>query len=113
VDREDCIPGLAKLASAIHEVGGKVALQLHHAGSLAKSSITGMQPVSCSPVANQATHETPKILRIEEIEGLVEAFGEAARRAKDAGMDGIDFSPATDPQFLSPLLISDRHYGKV
>jgi 2,4-dienoyl-CoA reductase-like NADH-dependent reductase (Old Yellow Enzyme family)/thioredoxin reductase len=106
VDREDCIPGLKQLASAIHEAGAKVALQLHHAGSLAKSSITGMQPVSCSPVPSQVTHETPQVLSMEEIEKLIEAFAEAAKRAKEAGIDGVDLHYSHGyliTQFLSPL----------
>lgn len=115
VDREDCIPGLKRLASAIHEAGAKVALQLHHAGSLAKSSITGMQPVSCSPVASQVTQEIPKVLRVDEIERLIEAFTEGAKRAKEAGMDGVDLHYSHGyliTQFLSPLTnIRTDHYG--
>ena len=106
VDRDECIPGLKRLSSAIHEAGAKVALQLHHAGSLAKSSITGMQPVSCSPVASTVTGEVPKVLSLEEIERIVEAFSEGVRRTREAGMDGIDLHYSHGylvTQFLSPL----------
>lgn len=117
-DRDDCIPGLKRLASAIHEAGAKVALQLHHAGSLAKSSITGMQPVSCSAVASRVTGEVPKVLSLEEIERIVEAFSEGVRRAQEAGMDGVDLHYSHGyliTQFLSRLtnLRTDRYGGSL
>jgi len=114
-DRDEYISGLRRLTSAIHEAGAKVALQLHHAGSLAKSSITGMQPVSCSPVTSQVTGEIPKVLNIEEIDGIIEAFGEGVMRAKEAGMDGVDLHYSHGyliTQFLSSLTnIRTDHYG--
>ena len=61
VDRDECIPGLRRLASAIHEAGAKAALQVHHAGSLAKSSITGRQPISCSAIPSRVTGEIPEV----------------------------------------------------
>lgn len=117
-DRDECIPGLKRLASAIHGAGAKVALQLHHAGSLAKSSITGMQPVSCSPVANRITGEVPKVLSLKEIERIVEAFSEGVRRAREAGMDGVDLHYSHGyliTQFLSPLtnIRTDRYGGSL
>lgn len=117
-DRDECIPGLIRLSSAIHEAGAKVALQLHHAGSLAKSSITGMQPVSCSPVASRVTAEVPRVLSPEEIEAIVEAFSEGVRRAREAGMDGVDLHYSHGyliTQFLSPLtnIRTDRYGGSL
>jgi 2,4-dienoyl-CoA reductase-like NADH-dependent reductase (Old Yellow Enzyme family)/thioredoxin reductase len=117
-DRDECIPGLMRLSSAVHEAGAKVALQLHHAGSLAKSSITGMQPVSCSPVASRVTGEVPRVLSPEEIEAIVEAFSEGVRRAREAGMDGVDLHYSHGyliTQFLSPLsnIRTDRYGGSL
>jgi 2,4-dienoyl-CoA reductase-like NADH-dependent reductase (Old Yellow Enzyme family)/thioredoxin reductase len=118
VDRDECIPGLRRLASAIHEAGAKAALQIHHAGSLAKSSITGMRPISCSAVPSRVTGEIPEVLSSEDIERLIEAFAEGARRAKDAGMDGIDLHYTSGyliTQFLSPLtnVRTDRYGGSL
>ena len=117
-DRDECIPGLKRLSSAIHEAGAKVALQLHHAGSLAKSSITGMQPVSCSPVASRVTGEVPKGLSVEDIQRIVEAFSEGVKRAREAGMDGVDLHYSHGyliTQFLSPLtnIRTDRYGGSL
>ena len=118
VDRDECIPGLRRLASAIHEAGARVALQIHHAGSLAKTSITGMQPVSCSAIPSLVTGEMPKILSVEEIERLVKKFAEGSTRAKEAGMDGIDLHYSHGyliTQFLSPLtnLRTDVYGGRI
>lgn len=118
VDRDECIPGLRRLASAIHDAGAKAALQIHHAGSLAKSSITGMQPISCSAIPSRVTGEIPEILSLEGIERLIEAFAEGASRAKEAGMDGIDLHYTSGyliTQFLSPLtnVRTDRYGGSL
>ncbi len=117
-DRDECIPGLKRLSSAIHEAGAKVAIQLHHAGNLAKSYITGMQPVSCSAVASRVTGEIPKVLSLEEIEKIEGAFAEGVRRSREAGMDGVDLHYSHGyliTQFLSPLtnLRTDDYGGNL
>ncbi len=118
VDRDECIPGLKRLASSIQKAGAKAALQIHHAGSLAKSLITGKQPISCSAVPSRVTGETPLELSLPEIGDLVEKFAQAVRRARDAGMDGVDLHFSHGylvTQFLSPLtnLRSDVYGGSM
>jgi len=95
-DDDGCIPGLSQLASVIHKHGAKAALQLHHAGRVAKSSLTGRQPVAPSPVSMPgqewawAQPEAPRELTVAEIRGLVDKFAEAAVRARKAGFDAVD-----------------------
>jgi 2,4-dienoyl-CoA reductase-like NADH-dependent reductase (Old Yellow Enzyme family)/thioredoxin reductase len=103
---EDKISGLNKLASAIHGEGAKAAIQLFHGGRQSTSLVLGAQPVSASDVPCMLTRETPRPLSLEEIEETVEAFGEATRRAKDAGFDFVEIHAAHGyliNQFLSPL----------
>ncbi|MEW5784930.1 MAG: FAD-dependent oxidoreductase [Bacillota bacterium] len=99
------IPGLRALAGAIKSHGAKAAIQLHHAGRQTSSQNTGLQPVAPSEIACPVCRETPRILSVEAIGGLVEAFGHAARRAREAGFDAVEIHGTHGyllNQFLSP-----------
>ena len=104
------IPGLSELTQAIHRHGAKAAIQLHHGGRLAKSELSGMQPVAPSSIASAGSPlpgmggEIPKELTIREIAEIVNQFAEAALRAKKAGFDGVEIHGAHGyivSQFLS------------
>ncbi|MGQ9460416.1 MAG: oxidoreductase [Candidatus Bathyarchaeaceae archaeon] len=118
VDHDNKIPGLKELATAVQANGAKVALQLFHGGRQSHSSIIGTQPVSASEVPCQLTGETPRALTVPEIKDIVEAFAEAARRAKEAGFDAVEIHGAHGyliNQFLSPLTNrrTDQYGGDV
>lgn len=103
---DSVIEGLRRLADAIHKNGSKTAMQLNHAGSAATEEVTGTTPVGPSAVANPRKGSMPRELSREEIAGIVEAFGNAARRVKAAGFDGVEIHSAHGyllNQFLSPL----------
>lgn len=98
------IPGLRRFTDAIHEEGAKAALQLAHVGRRASSKLIGAQPVGPSPIAAMGG-EVPHELTHAEIEELVGCFGQAARRAKEAGFDAVELHMAHGyllSQFLSP-----------
>ncbi len=100
------IPGLKRLAFAIHKHEIPAILQLHHAGRQTTREITGgLQPVAPSPIPCKHMKEKPRELTIEEIEQIEERFVKAAVRAKTAGFDGIELHGAHGfliGQFLSP-----------
>ncbi len=94
------------LTSAVHDLGGKIAIQLVHAGGQANSKVSGFP--TCAPSAIQAAQfsELPRALTVQEIQELVHAFGRAATRAKAWGFDGIQIHGAHGylvNQFLSPV----------
>ena len=98
------IPGLRRLAEAIHRAGAKVVLQLTHAGVKASSGIIGQQPVGPWNIGHKSP-EVPRPLTLQEMEALVASFGEASRRAMDAGFDSVELHGAHGfllCQFLSP-----------
>lgn len=100
------IDGFRKLADTIHKYDVRIIAQLHHAGNLAKPSVIGEYPVSCSSHPNPAAGIIPRCLTEAEITELVALFGRAAQRAKEAGLDGIEIHAAHGyiiNQFLSPL----------
>ena len=91
IDDDKYIPGFRRLTEQIHRHGSKIFIQLNHAGSRAKPEITGIPfPVSASNVPSCIVKVEPKPLTLEEIGKLINCFGQAARRAKEAGFDGID-----------------------
>ncbi len=98
------IPGLSELVGVIHKHGAKAAIQLQHCGRMAKSILTGMQPVAPSPIPRPGG-EVPKELTVGEIKEIIGYFADAAVRAKKAGFDGIEIHGAHGyliDQFLSP-----------
>jgi len=114
IDHDRYLPGLNHLAQAVHAYGGKIAVQLHHAGRQTSLAATGgLQPVSASDVAYYDRHgvppgawiSQPRQLTIEEIAGLVDKFADSAERAKKAQMDAVELHGAHGyliGQFLSP-----------
>jgi len=108
------IPGLARLAAAVKQEGARIALQLHHGGRRARRRVTGVQPVAPSPIAPFGG-EVPHELTVEEIGTLVEAYGQGAHRAKEAGFDTVEVHGGNGhliAQFLSALTNKRRdRYG--
>ncbi len=103
---DDMIPGLRRLTDAVHEAGGRIALQLQHGGRQANERVIGRRPLSPSAVTVNGIGRPEKMTE-EEILEAVEAFGMGARRAMEAGFDGIEVHMAhgyLGCSFLSPLL---------
>jgi len=98
------IPGLSELVGVIHKHGAKAAIQLQHCGRLAKSVLTGMQPMAPSPIPAPGG-EVPRELTVAEIKQIIGYFADAAVRAKRAGFDALEIHGAHGyliDQFLSP-----------
>jgi 2,4-dienoyl-CoA reductase-like NADH-dependent reductase (Old Yellow Enzyme family)/thioredoxin reductase len=111
------IPGLKGLVDLIHSAGVRISSQIHHGGRQVNVRNTGGQyPVSASSIPAGREAVIPRTLKIEEIEDLIEAFGQAARRSLAAGFDAILIHAAHGyliHQFLSPLSNTreDRYGG--
>jgi N-ethylmaleimide reductase len=93
----------AEIAEAVHAAGGRIFMQLWHVGRMAHPDISGLESVAPSPVAADMTTHTPsgkkqlpvpRPLETAEISAIVEDFRIAARRAVDAGMDGVEIHAA-------------------
>jgi 2,4-dienoyl-CoA reductase-like NADH-dependent reductase (Old Yellow Enzyme family) len=111
-----CVPGLAKLVERVHAHGPKIGIELHHAGRQTESGLTGSQPIAPSPVpCPQVANEVPHELTRREIDEVIDLYGEAARRASEAGFDAIELHSAhgyLPLAFLSPLTNHRRdEYG--
>lgn len=99
------IPGLSRLVAAAHAGGAKIALQLAHGGCYASKSVTGMDPIGPSGVGTALLpNDKPRTMTREEIEDLIQAYAQAAARAKIAGFDAVEIHGAhgyMPLQFLS------------
>ncbi len=94
------------LTRAVHESGGKIAIQLVHAGGQASAKNAGQRPVAPSAVEVDQFSEVPVELTEAQIHDIVFAFREGARRARAWGVDAVQLHGAHGyliNQFLSPL----------
>ena len=107
IDNDDKIPGLKRLAEAIQAKGSKAILQLYHAGRMANPKFNeGEQPISASPIAALRPDAVPpREMTHAQINQMIDDFGEATRRAIEAGFDGVEIHGANTyllQQFFSP-----------
>ncbi|MEM1501906.1 NADH-dependent flavin oxidoreductase [Domibacillus sp. 8LH] len=105
-DRDEMIPSLARLASAIKAEGAKAILQIFHGGRQVPPHLVDGDVVSASSVPAEAEGSpVPRELSATEVEEIVAAFGETTRRAVEAGFDGVEIHGANGyliQQFFSP-----------
>lgn len=111
------IEGFAKVAEAVHRHGAKLAVQLRHTGvrgfpaykqdpSYDRDATWYTMAPSQVPLGEFPGGHTPKELSGEEIEEILDCHASAARRAIEAGLDGVEFHLShgyLSWQFLSPL----------
>jgi 2,4-dienoyl-CoA reductase-like NADH-dependent reductase (Old Yellow Enzyme family) len=104
IDRDNLIPGLRRLTEVVHKYGDgcKIVVQLHHSG---RQSMILENPLAPSAVFEPTFDVTPIEMTIDDIQNTVEAFAQAARRAKESGFDAIQLHAAHGyllSEFLSP-----------
>ena len=111
---DELLPGLTRLAQTVHDKGGKIVMQLAHAGCHADTALTGQQPIGPSAFKNDPDASCRE-MSVAEIEQTVAAFGQGAARAQNAGFDGVQIHAAHGyllSQFLSPFYNKRTdHYG--
>lgn len=91
------IPMLKRLTDAVHEEGGSIVAQINHAGVVHK-------PNGAGPSAYGEDDWIAREMTADEIEAAIEAYGDAAERAMQAGFDGVQIHGAHGylvSQFLS------------
>lgn len=104
-----------KVTDAVHANGGRIFMQVMHCGRISHPSMlpNGAQPVAPSAIkaAGQTWTDTglqdfvtPRELTTDEVAGVVNEYRLAARRAIEAGFDGVELHTASGylpEQFLS------------
>lgn len=106
---DGCISGLKFLADSAHRQGARIALQLAHAGREAYKYQTYRHSMAIAPsfVSDDPYCEASyRAITEDEIAMVVQAFGNGARRAQEAGFDAVQVHGAHAyllSQFLSPF----------
>jgi mycofactocin system FadH/OYE family oxidoreductase 2 len=108
-NRDDrIIPYYRELADAIHAHGAKVMTQLTHMGRRGRSDSERWLPlVAPSQLPEPYHREVPHEIEEHQIHEIIQAFGQAVRRCKEGGLDGVELSAAHNhliDQFWSPKI---------
>ncbi len=107
IHSNEMIPGLKKLVQEVHKQGGKIVFQLVHAGRQTRKTVTGQRPVGPSASGRDPIFLVkPREMTEDDIHETIQSFGRAAKRAVEAGADGIQLHGAHGfliNQFLSPF----------
>jgi 2,4-dienoyl-CoA reductase-like NADH-dependent reductase (Old Yellow Enzyme family) len=101
------ISGLRKVVESVHQAGGKMVFQLGHAGRQTTKEVIGRTPIGASDEDRDPINfAKPKKMTEGQIKEAIQAFGKAASRSLEAGVDGIQIHAGHGylvNQFLSPF----------
>jgi mycofactocin system FadH/OYE family oxidoreductase 2 len=104
---DSVIAGYRGVAEAVHRHECLAMSQLTHMGRRSQSDVEGWHVLLApSQIPEQVHREVPHEIEPEQIAMLVRAFGDAARRCREGGLDGAELSFAHNhlvDQFWSPL----------
>ena len=107
IHQDSMTDGLTELVDAVHQAGGKIAFQLAHSGRQTTKGMIGQTPLAPSSRGRDPLNFVkPKEMTETEILETIRAFGAAAKRAVEAGADGIQLHAAHGYlicEFLSPF----------
>jgi NAD(H)-dependent 7beta-hydroxy-3-oxo-delta4-cholenoic acid oxidoreductase len=103
------IPSMRGLTNAVHACGAKLIPQISHPGPESVCFMYKVRPVGPSPVMCFTYKTTCRELSVEEIGHIVEQFGDAARRAREAGCDGIELHSAHCYMLLGSFISALRN----
>lgn len=105
--RESDVQALSLTAHAVHAGHTPAVLQISHAGALASPSVTAATPLAPSAIAVPGREgELPRAMSKDDIVRVTRDFAVAARRAVEAGFDGVEVHAAHGyllDEFYSPL----------
>ena len=104
--------GWEKVVKAVHAEGGKIILQLIHAGALSQHVAQAYAPSAVRPAGEmllgyghkQGGYDVPQVLTVQDIDEVIYGFVQASLRAEAAGFDGVEIHCANGyllDQFLS------------
>ena len=109
------IEGLSKIAAVMQSEGSVPAIQIHHCGRQTSINVIKRKPLAPSPIPCPTIGGDVEPLTIDGIHEIVQKFGDAAERAKQAGFALIEIHGAHGyliNQFLSKVSnVREDEYG--
>jgi 2,4-dienoyl-CoA reductase-like NADH-dependent reductase (Old Yellow Enzyme family) len=106
VAADEALPALAGMVAEVHGAGGRIVLQLAHAGAHADVKLSGREALGPSPLEGR-WGGVCREMRAHDLAAVTAAFAAAAQRAQAAGFDGVQVHAAHGyllSQFLSPAV---------
>jgi 2,4-dienoyl-CoA reductase-like NADH-dependent reductase (Old Yellow Enzyme family) len=103
--REEIIPNLKRLTTAVHQEGAAASIQLGHCGFFANQAVSGKRPIGPSRKFCLFRYSFCRAMREEDLQQVRVEFGKAAQRAAAAGFDAVEIHAGHGyllSQFLSP-----------
>ncbi|MGD8227011.1 MAG: NADH:flavin oxidoreductase [Desulfobacteraceae bacterium] len=103
--KDDFIEGYREMTQEVHKRGARIAMQITHGGFFSNDTLTAQRSLAPSQVEGFGQSRSRE-MGVEEIQDLIEAYAQAARRAKEAQFDGVQIHAAHGymmSQFLSPV----------
>ena len=115
IDDDRFIEGFSRISEVIKSEGSVPAVQIHHGGRQTSIKVIGRKPLAPSPIPCPTIRGDVEPLSIDGIQEIVQKFGDAAERAKQAGFELIEIHGAHGyliNQFLSKISnIREDEYG--
>ncbi|MGA2959980.1 MAG: NADH:flavin oxidoreductase, partial [Thermodesulfobacteriota bacterium] len=105
IHTDDHISRYRELVQSVHENGARIAMQIAHCGRQTTREAIGIEPMGPSAVKEKSLFVKPREMTEEDIERVIEAFVQAARRVKEADFDAVQIHAAHGylvNQFLCP-----------
>jgi len=106
IHNDSLIPALKKLVDEVHKLDTKIVMQINHSGGRRDKDVGEETPIGPSTVEYEPLEIISREMAVEEIEEVIDLFGQAALRVKKAGFDGVEIHSVHGyliNQFLSPL----------
>lgn len=94
IDSDEHIPKYKELVNLVHENDSKIAMQIAHCGRQTTTDMIKTQPLAPSSVKDNAFLVKPREMTEQDIERIIEAFGEASRRVKESDFDAVQLHGA-------------------
>jgi 2,4-dienoyl-CoA reductase-like NADH-dependent reductase (Old Yellow Enzyme family) len=110
MDNDDKIQQFIPVTESVHRQGGRIFLQIAHAGRQTLATATGGTVYGPSTKKSQYFNVKPQRLTMDHAERIINDFAVAAFRSREAGFDGIQLHAAHGyliHQFLNPA-VNDR-----
>ena len=105
IDSDQLIPKYRDLVNQVHQNGAQIAMQVNHCGRQTTKEMAGSQPIAPSAVKEKVFLVKPREMTEDDIERIIEAFAQSARRVKEIGFDALQLHGAHGyliNQFLCP-----------
>jgi 2,4-dienoyl-CoA reductase-like NADH-dependent reductase (Old Yellow Enzyme family) len=117
IANEKHVAAWKKITETVHQAGSKIIVQLMHAGAQAQGNTYTDKYLAPSDIrakgeklpiyGGEGAYDAPKPATKEDILNVIQGFADAAKRAKQAGFDGVEIHGANGyllDQFLTDYL---------